>query len=118
MRTPRKTRNSLLAGLTVKEQRGLVNALVQYAQSLNAEVSRNAVTPSCNHGGIVCVFCGSRAGWFHDEDTFNEHAKHCPSQPPDINTLVKTIGEWNRYSYERVRSEARQLSELLQRKGV
>jgi hypothetical protein len=66
-RKTRKTRNSLLAGLTKNQQRGLVNALVQYAQSLNAEESRNAVTPSFNHGGIVCVFCGSRAGWFHDD---------------------------------------------------
>ena len=76
------------------------------------------MAPSFKNGGIVCVFCGPRAGWFYDEHAFNEHAEHCPCQPPDINTLVETIGRWNRYSYEEVRSEARKLSELMQRKGV
>ena len=114
----RTTFNSLLAGLTKEQQNGLVNALVQYAQCLNAEESRNAVAPSFKDGGRVCVFCGPRGGCFHNERAFNEHAKHCPCEPPDINKLVETIGEWNRYSYERVRSEARKLSELMKRKGV
>ena len=138
----RKTRTSLLAGLTPKQQMGLARALLQYAECLKPEESRNAVAPSVRkrkiqkrrgtispqkkrkisrkpkfNFGKVCVFCGTSAGWFYDEDTFNEHAKHCPCEPSDINTLVEKIVEWNGYSYEQVRFQASKISDLAQRKG-
>ena len=107
-----------LVGLTPNQQRGLVRALLKYAQCLNPEESRNAVTPSFNHGGKVCVFCGPRGGWFYDGHVFNQHAEKCPCEPPDINKLLERISKHYDDNYELVRSEARRLFEVLEGQGT